>query len=58
MSPLGGGKVWASRVLDVGIKGRQNLRNQNTQAPVRPQVRLRLQSEAEAKAISHNLKMS
>lgn len=58
MSPLGGGKVRASRVLDVGIKGRQNLRNQNTQAPVRLQVRLRLQSEAGAIAIPRDLKMS
>lgn len=58
MSPLGGDKVRASGVLDVGIKGRQNSRNQNTQAPVRPQVRLRLQSEAEAKAIPRLLKTS
>lgn len=34
MSPLGGDKVGASGVLDVGIKGGQNLRNQNAQEPV------------------------
>lgn len=52
MSPLGGDRVGASRVLDVGIKGRQDLRKQTTPPPVR------LQPEADANEIYHHLDMS
>lgn len=51
-SPLGGDRVGASRVLDVGIKGRQDLRKQTTPPPVR------LQPEADANEIYHHLDMS